>query len=81
MAQSAKTPLGVNTFWETSATPPIEWRQWSSTPKMTIMARDNIEVDKLLKLKPQATDLSYPTLPTYEEEFGGETEHEARHRN
>ena len=25
MAQSAKTPLGVNLFWDAEATPPIEW--------------------------------------------------------
>ena len=80
MAQSAKTPLGVNPFWETDATPPIEWRQWFSILKMAIMARDSIEVDKLLKLKPQPTDLFYPTLPTYEEEFEGETDDEARNR-
>ena len=80
MAQSAKTPLGVNPFWEQGATPPIEWKQWFSTLKMAIMARDSIEVDKLLKLKPQPTDLFYPTLPTYEEEFEGETEDEARNR-
>ena len=80
MAQSAKTPLGVNPFWESGATPPIEWRQWFATLKMAIMARDSIEVDKLLKLKPQPTDLFYPTLPTYEEEFEGETEDEARNR-
>ena len=42
------------------------------------MARDSIEVDKFLKLKPQPTDLFYPTLPTYE--FEGETEDEARNR-
>ena len=47
---------------------------------MAIMARDSIEVDKLLKLKPQPTDLFYPTLPTYEEEFEGETDDEARNR-
>ena len=80
MAQSAKTPLGVNRCWESGATPPIEWRQWFSTLKMAIMARDTIEVDKLLKMKPQPTDLFYPTLPTYEEEFEGETEDEARNR-
>ena len=74
MAQSAKTPLGVNPFWEQGATPPIEWKQWFSTLKMAIMA------NKLLKLKPQPTDLFYPTLPTYEEEFEGETEDEARNR-
>ena len=80
MAQSAKTPLGVNPFWEQGATPPIEWKQWFCTLKMAIMARDSIEVDKLLKLKPQPTDLFYPTLPTYEEEFEGKTEDEARNR-
>ena len=80
MAQSAKTPLGVNPFWESGATPPIEWRQWFSTLKMAIMARDRIKVDKLLKLKSQPTDLFYPTLPTYKEEFEGETEDEERNR-
>ena len=80
MAQTAKTPLGVNPFWESGATPPREWRQWFSTLKIAIMGRDSIEVDKLLKLKPQPTDLFYPTLPTYEEEFEGETEDEARNR-
>ena len=80
MAQSAKTPLGVNPFLESRAKPPIEWRQRFSTLKMAIMARDSIEVDKLLKLKPQPTDLFFPTLPTYEEEFEGETEDEARNR-
>ena len=44
------------------------------------MACDSIEVDKLLRLKPQPTDLFYPTLPTYEEEFEGETEDEVRNR-
>ena len=44
------------------------------------MASESIEVDKFLKLKPQATDLFYPTLPTYEEEFEGETADEARKR-
>ena len=48
--------------------------------KMAIIARDSIEVDKLLKLKPQPTDLFYPPLPTYEEEFEGETEDEAKNR-
>ena len=69
MAQSAKIPLGVNPFWESGATPPIEWKQLFTTLKMAIVARDSIDVDKLLRLKPQPTDLFYPTLPTYEEEF------------
>ena len=40
----------------------------------------SIGVDKLLKLKPYTRDLFYTTLPTYEEEFEGETEDEARNR-
>ena len=47
---------------------------------MAIMALDNIEADKLLKLKPQPTDLFYPTLPKYEDEIEGETDEKARHR-
>ena len=47
---------------------------------MAIMARDSVEVDKLPKLKPQPTDLFYPRVPTYEEEFEGETDDEARNR-
>ena len=58
----------------------IEWKQWFETLKMAIVARDIIDVDKLLRLKPQPTDLFYPTLTTYEEEFEGETEDEARQR-
>ena len=80
MAQSAKTTLGENHFWEVDATPPTELKQWFSTLKKATMARDNGEVDQLHKLKPQAADLFYPTLPTYEDEFEGETEDEARNR-
>ena len=79
-AQSAKNPLGVNPFWEAGAKPPIEWKQWFSILKMAIKASDIIEVNKFLKLKPQTADLFYPALPTYEDEFEGETEDEARNR-
>ena len=44
------------------------------------MVCDNLEVDKLLKLKPQPADIFYPTLPTYEEELEDETEDEGRQR-
>ena len=57
MAQSAKTPLGMNPSWEAGATQPVEGKQWFATLKMAVMARDNIEVDKLLKLKPQPADI------------------------
>ena len=77
---SLKIPLGVHPFWETGVNPSTEWKQWFATLKMAIMARDNKDVDKLLKLKPKAADLLYPTLPTYEDEFEGETKDEARNR-
>ena len=82
MAQSSipKTPLGVPVFWESGANPTSEWSTWFGTLKMAIMARDNIVVDKLLKLKPTRAELFYPTLPTYEDPFEGETEDEERQR-
>ena len=45
------------------------------------MARDNLQVDKLLKFKPTRTELLYPTLPTYEEPFDGKTDDEERQRD
>ena len=82
MAQSAtpKTPLGIPVFWESGANPPSEWSTWFGTLKMAIMARDNLVVDKLLKLKPTRAELFYPTLPTYEDPFEGETEDEELQR-
>ena len=49
-------------------------------PQNGIMARDNLVVDKLLRLKPTKAELFYPTLPTYEDPFEGETEDEERQR-
>ena len=37
------------------------------------MARDNLVVGKLLRLKPTQAELFYPTLPTNEDPFEGET--------
>ena len=47
---------------------------------MAIMARDNLQVDKLLKLKPTRAELFHPTLPTYEEPLEGETDDDERQR-
>ena len=81
IAHSAiKTLLGVPAFWETGAKPPSEGITWFGTLRMAIKARDNLQVDKLLKLKPSRTELPYPTLPTYEEPFDGETEEEEREK-
>ena len=48
--------------------------------EMAIMARDNLQVDKLLKPKPTRAELFHPTLPTYKDAFDGETEDEERQR-
>ena len=76
MAQSAtpKTPLGTPVFWKSGANPPSKWSTWFGTLKMAIIARDNLVVDKLLRLKPTRAELFYPTLLTYEDPFEGETE-------
>ena len=57
MAQSSRSPIGVNLFWETGANPPVEWQPWLATFKMAVMAQHNIEVEKLLRLKPARTEL------------------------
>ena len=44
------------------------------------MARDNLQVDKLLKLKPTRSELLYPTLPTYEEPLEGKTDNKESQR-
>ena len=60
MAQSAiKTPLEVPVFWETGENPTTELTTWFGTLKMAIMARDNRQVDKLLKLKPTRVELRW----------------------
>ena len=47
---------------------------------MAVMVQHNLEVDKLLRLKPARTELFYPTMPTLEDEFKNETNDKARER-
>ena len=60
--------------------PSSQWSTWFGTLKMAIMARDNLVVDILLNLKPTRAKLFYPTLPTYEDPFEGETVDEERQK-
>ena len=80
MAQSSKSPIGVNLFWETSVNSPTEWQTWIATFKNVVMTQHSLEVDNLLRLKPARTELFYPTMPTIEDEFENETNDEARKR-
>ena len=80
MAQSSRSPIGVNLFLETGANPPVEWQPWLATFKLAVMAQHNIEVEKLLRLKPARAELFYPTMATLEEELDNETQDKARQR-
>ena len=55
MAQStmARSPLGVNFFWDKGHQPEIEWEKWLATVKLAIMVKENIQVDKLLQPRPE----------------------------
>ena len=68
MAQSTKkSPIGVPLYWESGANPTNEWQTWFSTFKMAVMAKENMHVDLLLRIKSTANDLFYPIMPTFEE--------------
>ena len=47
---------------------------------MAVMARENMHVDLLLRLKPTANDLFYPIMPTSEETVENTSEEENRKR-
>ena len=57
---------------------PVEWPIWAATLKLAIMAKNSINVDSLLKHKPDRKDLTYPTEPTNEPPTENETQ--AQHR-
>ena len=70
MAQSVLVPLsrsqvGISFFWDSGMDPQVEWPTWATTLKLAIMAKDSINVDSLLRQKPEAKDLFYPAEPTY----------------
>ena len=82
MAQStmARSPLGVNFFWDKGHQPEIEWEKWLATVKLAIMLKENIQVDKLLQPRPENEDLDYPTEPHYEPALPNETTAKRRQR-
>ena len=82
MAQSvmARSPLGVNFFWEKGHQPDLDWDKWISTVKLTIMVKENIKIEKLLQPKPGIEDLDYPAQPHYEPPQPDKTTAEKRQR-
>ena len=75
-----KSPIGVPLLWENGANPTNEWQTWFSTFKMAVMAKENMHVDLLLRLKPTANDLFYPIMPTLGERIENTSEKENRKR-
>ena len=80
MALSLKSPVGVPLYWESRANPPQEWPSWLSTFKLAVLAKENLHVDQLSRLKPTAADLFYPTVPSYEDVIEGTNKEETRKR-
>ena len=62
----ARSPLGVNFFWDKGHQPELDWDKWLPTVKLAIMVKNNIQVEKLLQPKPESEDLDYPAQPHYE---------------
>ena len=80
MAESLKSPVGVPLYCESGTSPPQEWPSWLSTFKLAVMAKKNLHLDQLLRLKPTLADLFYPTVPSYEDVIEGANEEETRKR-
>ena len=74
----SKNPLNINPFWErASAEPPLEWTKWAAILEMAVFAKDGIEIQNLLRTRPQLVE---PSEPVYEVEITGETEAQRKNR-
>ena len=81
MAQPAltKNPLGITPFWQkASAEPPIEWDKWNQQLFLGIIAKDGMNLNKLLRNPPAVRK---PQEPGYELNIDGETDKQIRDRN
>ena len=86
MAQSAavtfaRSPVGIPFFWESGMEPLVEWPIWAATLKLPIMAKNSINVDSLLKQKPEIKDLTYPAEPIYEPPTENKTQAQHKERD
>ena len=83
MAQSAadskKTPLHIEAFWEKpTATPTLTWDKWTQNWKLALLAKEGIQLDTLLDDPPAS--VNYPPEPTYEEPVENHTQATERDR-
>ena len=78
-AESKKTPLHVDAFWERpTATPPLTWDKWAQQWKLALLAKEGIQLENLLNDPPTA--VTYPPEPTYEESTENQTQATERDR-
>ena len=68
MAQPAiaKSPIGYTLFSDMGPQPNMVCEKWFSAAKLAITAKDNLQVEKLLRPKPGNGELEYPNEPMYE---------------
>ena len=83
MAQSAadskKTPLHIEAFWEKpTATPSLTWDKWTQQWKLALLAKEGIQLDNLLTEPPST--VTYPPEPTYEDPVENHTQATERDR-
>ena len=83
MAQSAadskKTPLHIEAFWEKpTVTPPLTWEKWTQQWKLALLAKEGVQLDTLLNDPPGT--VTYPPEPTYEEPVENHTQATERDR-
>ena len=78
-ADSKKTPLHIEAFWEKpTATPPLTWDKWTQQWKLALLAKEGIQLDNLLNDPPST--VTYPPEPTYEEPVENHTQATERDR-
>ena len=82
MAQSAmsRSPIGVALFWEKAAQPTTTWEKWFTTTTLAISAKENVQVERLLRPRPTVAELDYPQEAIYEPALPDETTAEKRQR-
>ena len=72
MAQSSKTPLNIEVFWEKSSLePPLEWHKWFVILTAALFAKEDIDATKLSEAKPSTVTL--PKRPRAEAAIPEET--------
>ena len=62
----AESPIAVAPSWDKRLQPNMVWEKCFSTIKLAIVAKDKVQVDKLLRLRPDNTRMEDPHESLYE---------------